>query len=60
MQPNHAKQIKYLTARLTEIKREQPKTERQAMGKRILIDVLTSDLRRVKRVAHNSQQGARQ
>ena len=60
MQPNHERQIKYLTARLTEIKREQPKNERQALGKRILIEVLTNDLRRVKRVAHNSQQGARQ
>ena len=55
MQPNHAREIKYLTARLTEIKREEPKTERQALGKRILIDVLTNDLRRVKRVAHKNQ-----
>lgn len=60
MQPNHERQIKYLTARLTEIRREQPKTAREVMGKRILIEVLTNDLRRVKRVAHNSQQGARQ
>ena len=52
MQPNHERTIKYLTARLTEIKREQPKMAREVMGKRILIEVLTNDLRRVKRAAH--------
>ena len=55
MQPNIARQIRYLNARLLEVQREQPKTRYDAESKRILTDLFKSDLRRFKRMAHKGE-----
>jgi hypothetical protein len=52
MQPNIAREIRYLNARLAEIQAEQPKNQYEAQSKVILIEVFKSDLRRIKRMAH--------